>query len=300
MRELYLTWATVALIAVACPSAARAWCQSYSVEQFTPGQCQTEGIPLRWDRPCIGYGVDARGGRTIDFSEFVAVSRTSFEAWTEVNCGAGSDPGLSILPYEEPSLCNLAEFNERGRNVNTIAFVNDWSSRTNAMGEPLDPGAIALTVVWFPRSGLILDADILINEAQGPFATCLASGCIGPDANAADLESILTHEVGHFIGIAHSEVPTATMVATYPRGSIDNRTLEVDDQQAVCTIYAPGTLGTVCNYEPLTGLELNCEPDVLVGNCATAHGRTPSRNTPAGAAVLTALVAIVSCRYLLR
>ena len=292
MNRCHIAFANLLVILgiSASPSYAAAWCQSYNVDQTSPGVCQTQGVPLAWRRPCIGYGIDARAGFDIDFDQLSNIARTSIEKWTSVDCG-GDSVGLSVLPWEEPTLCNKAEFDQQGRNVNTIAFVSEWSSNANPQEQSFDPGAIALTIVWFPANGEIVDADILINENQGPFVICPPTGCENSQLLGADLESVLTHEAGHFFGLAHSEDETSTMVATYPRGSIDNRTLEQDDIDGMCTIYQPGSVPGQCDYEPATGLSLTCEGSKLVGSCAITPGLEQTDHRP--------LVVLLACLVVL-
>lgn len=59
----------------------------------------------------------------------------------------------------------------------------------------------------------------------------------------ADVESVVTHELGHVLGLSHpgDEHATATMSATFkPDGS--QRTLGVDDKLGLCNLYElPGT-----------------------------------------------------------
>ena len=71
-----------------------------------------------------------------------------------------------------------------------------------------------------------------------------------------DLVSIVTHEVGHFIGIAHSPIPSAVMYYSYALGSI-KRTLTPDDIAAVCAIYPPSVQKT-CDPTPPGGLASGC------------------------------------------
>jgi hypothetical protein len=80
-----------------------------------------------------------------------------------------------------------------------------------------------------------------------------------------DLQSILTHEVGHFIGIAHSPDPGAVMFASYAPGSTAQRELHPDDIEAVCAIY-PSTSEAPCNTEPRGGFGPRCddpEPETI-------------------------------------
>ena len=84
-----------------------------------------------------------------------------------------------------------------------------------------------------------------------------------------DLQAIVTHEVGHFIGIAHSPDPSAVMYASYPPGSISQRTLTPDDVGAVCEIYPPKS-GVVCDSTPRGGFTATCDDPPSSSGCAVA------------------------------
>jgi hypothetical protein len=201
----------------------------------------------------------------MDYGDLETAVDASFATWQNANCG-GSTPNLIFFTGLRPSECQRAEFNTTG-NVNTIAFLDPFQDP--CADEAYSPFAFAVTIVWHNTStGEILDADMMINDqlatnsfAGGPYANCPDSGCPAGNPVEADLASIVTHEAGHFIGIGHSDVTNATMFAQADRRSIDKRTLEQDDIDAVCDIYPPGSLDDSCNAAPLGGLELNCETD---------------------------------------
>jgi len=54
-----------------------------------------------------------------------------------------------------------------------------------------------------------------------------------------DFLSIVTHETGHFLGMAHSEHEDAAMYARYSQGSTAMRQLKADDIAGICSIYFP-------------------------------------------------------------
>ena len=54
------------------------------------------------------------------------------------------------------------------------------------------------------------------------------------DGTGIDLETVALHEIGHLLGIMHSNDPTAIMYATY---TVENRFLSSDDIAAIHALY---------------------------------------------------------------
>ena len=77
-----------------------------------------------------------------------------------------------------------------------------------------------------------------------------------------DLRAVLTHEVGHFIGLAHTDKVLddhdqpltldrqPTMTASVLPCDVWFRTLEVDDLEGLCTIYPEGRSARQCGTLP--------------------------------------------------
>jgi len=97
---------------------------------------------------------------------------------------------------------------------------------------------------------------------------------------------VITHESGHFLGLAHSQRPDAVMSNSYTPGSITQRTLVDDDKQAICSIYpdrqtrntAAGNIpATLCNLSPATptAAAATCGDPVIGNGCSM--GAAPGR-----------------------
>lgn len=238
-------------------SGASAFCRMTTSRDAPPrDRCQTEGIPLEWQRRCMSWALEEHGSRDMAREDVLDALNASFEAWEVIECDGGRSIGFQVTALAQASLCDQAEHFTSGPNVNTVAFVDDWAERGYA------DNAFAITTVWHnPNTGEIYDADMEINELNGPYGDCSASvdGCAVD--TMVDLQNVVTHEVGHFFGIAHSNVAMATMVATSRPGEIQKRTLAPDDIEALCTIYPEGSLPDACDPTPRGGLKLTCGPE---------------------------------------
>lgn len=120
---------------------------------------------------------------------------------------------------------------------------------------PFGPEVIAQTTVSWDSSATLVDADIAFNAVYYEFTT-------GDDGVRTDLLSILTHETGHMLGLAHSADSDATMFAVYEQGQTHLRSLEDDDREGIRWLYP-------CDDEP-------CEGGVTwESNCSMAGGPAP-------------------------
>ncbi|MCM3870367.1 MAG: DUF4214 domain-containing protein [Pyrinomonadaceae bacterium] len=100
-------------------------------------------------------------------------------------------------------------------------------------------------VFYDSETGEIVEADIAINPRPlGADGTLLQFSTDGT-SGTYDLESTLMHEIGHFLGLDHSNVIGSTMQphqglnGTYGLPAFTERTLSEDDRSRVLSLYGP-------------------------------------------------------------
>ncbi len=263
------------ILSLAAVSVASAWCRTTTVvppreyeECRVEGEtdpCWTEGVPLAWTRACIPYKVSPRatvdpstGQTTIPredppYARVLELVEESFDVWTEVECDSiPNDLRIERVANETSDYDSWFE-EEDLSGMNAIQFVNDWEARDN------ETDAFALTNVFFDNeTGEIFWVNMEINEQFGAWGDCCPAGeCSREDAvrcrslGIVDFRNVVTHEIGHFLGLAHEcELPAATMYYTADRGQTNKRTLEVDDREGICSVYPPGSLPDRCDFSP--------------------------------------------------
>jgi hypothetical protein len=141
----------------------------------------------------------------------------------------------------------------------------------------LSPETVAFTIVSDSgETGEIFDADILLNEADFVFIDIAnTSVCRIQQMSTFDLQDVLTHEIGHFIGFDHSPERTSIMFPT-SRPCV-RRALSPDDALGLCTIYQAGEPVHTC-FPPPRGYDhwTTIDPRPFRGQCERAMSSTDS------------------------
>ena len=116
-----------------------------------------------------------------------------------------------------------------------------WGNSNEAVGfyqwgwpASLGSGVLAVTFPSWNYNCELTSATIAMNEQDHNWV----AGDWGNDA-----QSVMTHEVGHYVGLDHSSYWDSTMTSSYNGGTGD-RTLSCDDTEAACALYPSG--GTAC------------------------------------------------------
>lgn len=252
---------TVAVVLGFAPRAS-AFCRTTSNGSFvssTAKPCDDKGSPLFWATSCVGYSVQRAASVQVDLATARKIIADGFAEWSAHDCLAtigatcsGAAAGKPALKAQDlgPVDCADVEYVQNGSNANIVVFRDGvW---------PNDGVALALTTVTYKiEGGQIYDADIEVqsNPAQ------VKLGVSDPvAADAYDLRSILTHEIGHFLGMAHTQAgnATATMFERYRAGQTFMRDLSDDDACGICNAYPP-TRKAACDPTPNGGLANACD-----------------------------------------
>jgi hypothetical protein len=273
-------------------ASARAYCRLTTEKPRVSDTCAANGLGLSWRSPCLSFSVLERAHDEPPLEDVRNVIDRSFATWSNVTCEAGR-VGIRARETSALAQCDEAEYNTHDPNANTVIFIDDWADRE------LPDDAFGLTLVWHNgMTGEIYDADIQLNETIGPFAIC---GLECPDG-AVDLENVVTHEAGHFFGLGHSQVRTATMSSRATIGETIKRDLSTDDRAGLCAIYGD-VREPVCvdeDFTPRHGFSPLCGPpdkmDQTGGGCHVALGGAGSSAFGALGAMLSVCALIARRR----
>jgi MYXO-CTERM domain-containing protein len=205
--------------------------------------CPACGSPIAWQRPCTALRVDPRVlPATLTAAAFHGHVADAARAWSSFTCaGAGRGPAFAMTVLDD--LTSRVGYFEGAPNVNTVTFRDHWSDDAFHA-----PDAAAITIVTFTSAGaFILDADTELNlrAPANPRGFVFATD---GSAAAADLPTIVTHELGHTQGLAHSAERAAVMWYSAGRGEL-RRAPTDDDRAGLCAIYPPRVTET-CAPDP--------------------------------------------------
>lgn len=230
-----------------------AWNQYRTLPPAVDGSLQ--GCGLRWSTTKVPVAMDNGTLDGLAAVDVQAIGVLAGDAWRDVQCtlcqtckdghevpetcdlnplgmdfvwlarGTPSTIGASCTSTDSSGACN--DVTSNGNWVNFIHDQQTWED------QGVSSLVVALTVLTYDRdTGEIRDADVLLDDWSHDF-------CVAPDCNgdAYDLQSTLTHEFGHVLGLDHSTNPEATMFAGAAPGETMKRTLDPDDETGICTAY---------------------------------------------------------------
>jgi len=223
------------------PTAAQAFCRTTTEREpngYDPSRsgCFTTGTALAWHGSNVAYVVDSAASTQVSLADARATFAAAFAKWSAASCSAKDatkHPNISVKDNGTIASaamdCGLVECDPTVHDTtHAIVFRDDaWPHN--------DPNnTLALTTVTFGvNSGEIFDADMEINTHDHFITTKMPT-----PSSSFDLETIVTHEAGHFIGLAHSDDASAVMFVRYQSG---RDRLTADDELGVCTVYPPGS-----------------------------------------------------------
>ncbi len=151
-----------------------------------------------------------------DGTDITAITN-AFQTWSDI-----STANIRFVN----DLSTTVKYANAGDHINLVSFVDDQYGWT--------PGVLAYSAKMVDMSanggkGQITDADIIVNPE---FANYLKGTVANDDVGTPgyyDIQSIITHEIGHNLGLLHSGVVNSTMFYWLDDGTTSERTLEPDD-----------------------------------------------------------------------
>ena len=204
MRKTYkVALAAAAVTAFVLPASAFRMIQNTSVGRVSAGAavtCNASGGFAHWANANIPWRLNTSG----QGSNKAAALQAALTSWA----------GVSSANHN-PTYAGTTNAGFQTDGINTVIFAN---------GNGCSGNCLAITALVLQSGQVITETDISFNRRW-------AWNTNGSDI---DFQAVATHEVGHALGIHHTEItgtPRPSMYAAY--FGVDGRSLENDDRSAL-------------------------------------------------------------------
>jgi len=193
------------------------------------------GSAVHWIGSDITIGLDLKApSRSVAPEGVSEALQAAVEAWNDV---AELPARFRVVTTPDPA-------------VRVLFCRGKWTGDLDDLGKAVFTADI--------RTGVVTSAAVEINECDRRF--------LAPDEvedGRFDLQAVLTHELGHVLGLAHSDDPNALMFSR--GGTAGIRTPKADDRAGIALIYGTAP-ATGRRRPPPTGslLTLSSEPAPIV------------------------------------
>lgn len=231
--------------------------QAYTINETEHGR------RIRWAEPAVVMQVEPAIAEMLPAGQVRRALEISMDAWR----------GYDGVPSLEVSTALPGALGHTGKGpTNGIYLPRVW---------PHEPSKLAITVVTYEMaSGRLLDADIVVN----PDVAFALIDEDTPVTGVYDLAAVLTHEMGHVLGLGESEDDRmATMWPYADQGDTHQRTLTQDDEDGILDAYdgPPPLPAAACAQMTVGGAGRHATPVWLAFLSVLVLGwlalRTPAR-----------------------
>ena len=186
---------------------------------------------VRWENAAIEYEINEQSAPGVPPSQVQSAVSDAASSWASIACGGPDFRYRGVTSnHATPS---------DGRN--TIEWVSDWGARgyhADAAGQTDVQYEMNADGEW-----RIVEADIYLNAENHAWSSRTSE-----DDSTRDVATVLTHELGHVLGLMHPCEPVAQSGAPRCDASVgrptmhpiygqDQLSLETDDEAGACFLY---------------------------------------------------------------
>jgi hypothetical protein len=168
------------------------------------------GNNLRWDSTTVDWTIETGGMPGMDSSTFQGALEAAFQSWEDVDCSTISFDYKGFKTWDSDT------------GIHVYVQTSNW--------DPSVGDALAYALPDPTWQGEIQSVDIVFNAVDVQWTTSM-----DPGYGYQDVQGVVTHEIGHSIGLDHPRYPDSTMF--FSGGSSHLRSLEDDDQRGACFLY---------------------------------------------------------------